>query len=38
VGVLNLRKKTLLKVSWEFRLVVPWGVGDPQGKVNCSLS
>jgi hypothetical protein len=29
VGV-NLRKKTLLKVSWELRLVVPWGeVGLP---------
>jgi hypothetical protein len=32
VGV-NLRKKTLLKVSRELSLVVPWGVGGPQGKV-----
>ncbi len=30
----NLQKKTLLKVSWELRLVLPWGVGGPQGKVN----
>jgi len=33
VGGVNLRKKTLLKVSQELRLVVPWGVGGSQGKV-----
>ena len=35
VGGVNLttKRRTLLKVSRELRLVVPWGVGSPQGKV-----
>ena len=33
VGGADLRKKTVLKISRELRLVVPWWVGGSQGKV-----
>ena len=32
----NLQKKTLLKVSRELRLVVPWGIVVPRGKLKAA--